>query len=90
MLYCKKIVGKGTNFKEVITSMKMNKDVCFVAVGGIIVLITRCMKKSEVLAYEDSEIEAIHHYYVKDFPTIVALNSMENNLYETDPLKYVK
>ena len=74
------MVGKGTSSKEVITSMKMNKDVCFVAVGGIIVLITRCIKKSEVLAYEDLETEAIHHYYVKDFPTIVVLNSMENSL----------
>ena len=90
MLYYKGMIGKGTRSKEVIESMKMNKAVYFVAVGGITALISRCIKKSEVLAYEDLGTEAIHRYYVEDFPAIVALDSMGNSLYETDPLKYAK
>jgi len=86
----KGMIGKGFRSKEVIDSMKKNKAVYFGAVGGAAALIARSIKKSEVVAYEDLGAEAIFKFYVEDFPAIVVIDSAGNNLYETEPLKYMK
>ena len=86
----KGMIGKGLRSLEVIESMKKNKAVYFGAVGGAAALIARSIKKSEVIAYEDLGAEAIHRYYVEDFPVIVVIDSAGNNLYETEPPKYKK
>ena len=86
----KGMIGKGLRSKEVIESMKKNKAVYFGAVGGAAALIARSIKKSEVVAYEDLGAEAIHRYHVEDFPAIVIIDCLGNNLYETEPPKYKK
>ena len=84
----KGMIGKGLRSKEVIESMKKNKAVYFAAVGGAAALIAQSIKKSEVIAYPDLGAEAIHRYYVEDFPAIVCIDSYGNNLYESEPPKY--
>lgn len=86
----KGMIGKGFRSKEVIESMKKNKAIYLGAVGGAAALIARSVKKSEVIAYEDLGAEAIHRYYVEDFPAIVVIDAYGNNLYETEPPKYRK
>jgi len=86
----KGMIGKGLRSPEVINSMKKNKAVYFGAVGGAAALIARSIKKSEVVAYEDLGAEAIHRYYVEDFPAIVIIDCLGNSLYETEPPKYRK
>lgn len=86
----KGMIGKGLRSKEVIKSMKKNNAVYFHAVGGAAALIAKSIKKSEVVAYEDLGTEAIHRYYVEDFPAIVVIDSAGNNLYETEPPKYAR
>lgn len=86
----KGMIGKGLRSQEVIDSMKKNKVVYFGAVGGVAALIARSIKKSEVIAYEDLGTEAIHRYYIEDFPAIVVIDAYGNNLYETEPPKYRK
>lgn len=86
----KGMIGKGLRSEEVIESMKKNKAVYFVAVGGAAALIARTIKKSEIIAYPDLGAEAIHRYYVEDFPAIVCIDSYGNNLYESEPPKYRK
>ncbi len=86
----KGMIGKGTRSDEVIESMKKNKAVYFGAVGGAAALIARSIKESEVIAYEDLGTEAIHRFYVEDFPLVVVIDSDGNNLYESEPAKYEK
>ena len=86
----KGMIGKGLRSKEVIESIKKNKAIYFAAVGGTAALIARRVKKSEIIAYEDLGAEAIHKFYVEDFPAIVVVDSAGNNLYETEPPKYKK
>ena len=59
-----------------------NKAVFFAAVGGAGALLSRCIKKSEVIAYEDLGTEAIRRLEVENFPVIVVIDSKGNNLYE--------
>ncbi len=84
------MIGKGKRSKEVINSMIKNKAVYFAAIGGAGALLSKCIKKSEIIAYNDLGTEAIRKLYVDDFPVIVVIDSEGNNLYETEPQKYSK
>ena len=86
----KGMIGKGLRSKEVMESIKKNKAIYFAAIGGAAALISRSVKKSEVIAYEDLGAEAVFKFYVKDFPAIVVVDSAGKNLYEIEPLKYMK
>ena len=76
------MIGKGRRSEEVITSMKKNSAVYFAAVGGAGALLSKCIKKAEVIAYEDLGAEAIYKLEVEDFPVIVVIDCEGNNLYE--------
>jgi fumarate hydratase subunit beta len=86
----KAMIGKGFRSQAVIESMKKHKAVFFGATGGAAALIARSITKVEVVAYEDLGTEAIHKLYVVDFPAIVIIDSLGNNLYESEPPKYKK
>ena len=86
----KGMIGKGLRSKEVIESMKKNSAVYFAAIGGVAAIIAKSIKSSEVVAYEDLGAEAIHKYYVEDFPAVVCIDSNGDNLYESEPPKYRK
>ena len=82
------MIGKGARSQEVIQAMKEYGAVYMGAVGGAGALISECVTKCEVVAYEDLGSEAIHRLEVKDFPAIVIIDSEGNNLYESEPEKY--
>ncbi len=84
------MIGKGIRNREVIESMKKNTAVYFGAVGGAAALISRSIIKSELICYEDLGAEAIYRFTVKDFPAIVIIDSLGNNLYESEPPKYAR
>ena len=77
------MIGKGKRSQEVIDAIVHNKAVYFAAVGGAGALLSKCIKKSEVIAYDDLGTEAIRKMEVEDFPVIVVIDSEGNNLYET-------
>lgn len=86
----KGMIGKGLRSKEVVDSMKKNRAVYFAAVGGVAAIIAKSVTRSEVVAYEDLGPEAIHEYYVEEFPAVVCIDREGNNLYESEPPKYRK
>jgi fumarate hydratase subunit beta len=77
------MIGKGKRSKEVIEAIIRNKAVYFAAVGGAWALLSKCIKESEIIAYEDLGPEAIRKLTVEKFPVIVVIDSYGNNLYET-------
>ena len=79
----KAMIGKGKRTKEVIDAVVRNKAVYFAAIGGAGALLSKCIKKSEIVCYEDLGAEAIRKIEVEDFPVIVVVDSEGNNLYET-------
>ena len=83
------MIGKGKRSKEVVEAMKEHGAVYFGAIGGCGALLSRCIKKAEVIAYEDLGAEAIHRLEVEDFPVVVVIDSQGNNLYETGPEAYL-
>ena len=77
------MIGKGKRSKEVLDAIVRNGSIYFAAVGGAGALLSRCIQKSEVIAYDDLGTEAIRRLEVKDFPVIVVVDAEGNNLYET-------
>ena len=83
------MIGKGKRGPEVIDAMKEHGAVYFGAIGGCGALLSKCIKKAEIVAYEDLGAEAIRRLEVEDFPVIVIIDSEGNNLYETGRKAYL-
>mgnify|MGYP000053385724 CR=1 FL=1 len=84
----KAMIGKGKRSKEVIDAIIRNHAVYFAAVGGAGALLSKCIRKSEIVCYEDLGAEAIRKLYVENFPAIVVIDQDGNNLYETSIKKF--
>ena len=84
------MIGKGKRNEEVIAAMKEHGAVYFGAIGGCGALLSKCIKKAEVIAYDDLGAEAIRRLEVEDFPVIVIIDSEGNNLYETGRAAYLE
>lgn len=77
------MIGKGKRTKKVQDAIIRNGSVYFAAVGGAGALLSKKIKASEVVAYEDLGTEAIRKLTVEELPVIVVIDSLGNNLYET-------
>lgn len=84
------MIGKGKRGKEVIDAMKEHGAVYFGAIGGCGALLGKCIKKCEIIAYDDLGAEAIRRLEVEDFPVVVIIDSEGNNLYETGREAYLE
>lgn len=84
------MIGKGKRSKEVLDAVVRNESVYFAAVGGAGALLSKCIKSSEVVAYDDLGTEAIRKLEVENFPVIVVADCEGNNLYETAIKEYQK
>lgn len=83
------MIGKGKRGEEVVDAMKTHGAVYFGAIGGCGALLGKCIKKCQVVAYEDLGPEAIHRLEVENFPVTVVIDSLGNNLYETGRAAYL-
>ena len=83
------MIGKGKRGPEVVAAMKEHGAVYFGAIGGCGALLSKCIKKAEIVAYEDLGAEAIRRLEVVDFPVVVIIDSEGNNLYETGRQEYL-
>jgi len=86
----KGMIGKGMRSREVIDAMRRYRCVYMAAVGGAGALLSKRVRKAEVIAYEDLGPEAIRRLEVEDFPAILVNDIRGNDLYEEGIKKYRK
>ena len=79
----KGMIGKGKRSDNVIESMYKNNAVYFAAIGGAGALLSKCIKKAEVIAYDDLGTEAIRKLEVENLPAIDVIDNKKNNMYES-------
>ena len=84
------MIGKGKRSTEVVDAMKECGAVYFGAIGGCGALLSKCIKKAEIVCYEDLGAEAVRRLQVEDFPAVVIIDSEGNNLYETGRREYLE
>ena len=77
----KGMIGKGGRSEEVKKSMVKHGAVYLAAIGGAGALMSKSIKKAEVIAYPELGAEAVRRMEVEDFPAIVAIDAHGNDLY---------
>jgi fumarate hydratase subunit beta len=84
----KGMIGKGMRSQAVKDAIKKHKAVYLAAIGGAGALISKRIKKAEVIAYEDLGAEAIRRLEVEDFPVTVVNDIYGGDLYQEGKAKY--
>jgi fumarate hydratase subunit beta len=84
----KGMIGKGMRSPVVKEAMKKYKAVYFAAIGGAGALISKSIKKSEVIAYKELGSGAIRRLEVEDFPATVVNDIYGGDLYQEGKAKY--
>ena len=84
----KGMIGKGMRSQAVKDAMKEYKAVYFAAIGGAGALISKSIKKAEVIAYEDLGAEAVRRLEVEDFPVTVINDIYGGDLYQEGKARY--
>lgn len=77
------MIGKAERGSNTVESISKHKAVYLMAVGGAAYLVSKAIKKSKVVAFEDLGMEAIYEFEVEDMPVTVAVDSTGNNVHET-------
>jgi fumarate hydratase subunit beta len=84
----KGMIGKGQRSSDVLEAMQKFKCLYFAAIGGAGAKIAQCIKKSEIVAYDDLGPEAIRRFTVEAFPVFVVNDICGNDLYKEGVKKY--
>ena len=84
----KGMIGKGPRSTEVRSAIKKHKAVYFAAIGGAGALISKTIKKAEIIAYEDLGSEAVRKLEISNFPAIVINDIYGADYYETGKKPY--
>ncbi|MBK2106276.1 fumarate hydratase [Francisella philomiragia] len=79
------MIGKSERGQATIDSIAKNKAVYFMGVGGAAYLISKSIKKAEVVAFEDLGMEAIYEFEVEDMPVTVAVDSLGVSAHQQGP-----
>lgn len=84
----KGMIGKGYRNAEVKESIVKNRAIYLGAIGGTGAAISRCIKKCEVIAFDDLGPEAIRKLEVENMLLTVLIDTNGNDLYEIGRERY--
>jgi fumarate hydratase class I len=79
------MIGKAERGEAAIKAIKEHKAVYLIAVGGAAYLVSKAIKKSRVLAFEDLGMEAIYEFDIEDMPVTVAVDSTGDSIHNSAP-----
>ena len=77
------MIGKGKRSRDVMDAIVRGGAVYFADVGGAGAILSKCVLSSEIVAYEDLGTEAVRRLTIQDFPVVVVMDTLGNDLYET-------
>src|SRR5262245_8915519 len=84
------MVGKAERGPAAIEAIRKHKAAYLMAVGGAAYLVSKAIRKSRVLAFEDLGMEAIYEFEVKDMPVTVAVDANGTSVHTTGPADWSK
>jgi fumarate hydratase, class I len=82
------MVGKAERGPVAIESIKKHRAAYLMAVGGAAYLVSKAIKASRVVAFEDLGMEAIYEFTVEDMPVTVAVDSNGTSVHQTGPAEW--
>jgi fumarate hydratase class I len=81
-------IGKSERGDQAVEAIKRHRGVHLIAVGGAAYLVSKAIRASRVLAFQDLGMEAIHEFEVKDMPVTVAVDATGNAAHEMGPREW--
>ncbi len=84
------MIGKAERGEETIQLIKKHQAVYLMAVGGAAYLVSKAIKNSRTVAFEDLGMEAIYEFDVEDMPVTVAVDSRGEAVHKTGPTFWQK
>ena len=82
------MIGKSERGTATIENIKKNGATYFIAVGGAAYLVSKAIKSSRLVEFEDLGMEAIYEFEVKDMPVTVAVDSTGTAVHRTGPQEW--
>jgi fumarate hydratase class I len=84
------MIGKAERGPVAIESIRRHKAAYLIAVGGAAYLVSKAIRKSRVLAFEDLGMEAIYEFVVEDMPVTVAVDANGASVHNSGPAEWSK
>jgi fumarate hydratase, class I len=82
------MIGKAERGPAAIESIKQHGAVYLMAVGGAAYLVSKAIKSSRLVAFEDLGMEAMREFEVEDMPVTVAVDSRGESVHQTGPAEW--
>jgi fumarate hydratase class I len=82
------MIGKAERGPAAIDAIRDNQAVYLMAVGGAAYLVSKAIRSSHVLAFQDLGMEAIYEFDVVDMPVTVAVDSQGTSVHNTGPAEW--
>jgi fumarate hydratase class I len=84
------MVGKAERGPIAIEAIKEFGAVYLMAVGGAAYLVSKAIRGSRLLAFDDLGMEAIYEFDVVDMPVTVAVDARGTSIHQTGPAEWAK
>jgi len=82
------MIGKAERGPAAIQSIKNHHSTYLMAVGGAAYLVSKAIKSSRIVAFEEMGMEAIREFYVENMPVTVAVDSQGVSVHESGPKEW--
>lgn len=82
------MIGKAERGPATVESIKKHKAVYLIAIGGAAYLVSKAIRSSKLIAFEELGMEAIYEFEVKDMPVTVAVDSKGESVHTTGPAEW--
>jgi len=82
------MIGKGERGPTGIEAIRRHKGVYLMAVGGAAYLVSKAIRKTRLIAFEDLGMEAIREFEVEDMPVTVAVDASGESVHQTGPAEW--
>ncbi len=79
------MIGKSERGDTALEVIRKNKSVYLMAVGGAAYLVSKAIKQSRVVAFEELGMEAIYEFEVEDMPVTVAVDTLGESVHKSGP-----
>ena len=79
------MIGKAERGPDAIDAIRRHGATYLIATGGAAVLVSKAIRSSRILAFEDLGMEAIREFEVEDMPVVVAVNTDGNSVHSLGP-----
>jgi fumarate hydratase class I len=82
------MVGKAERGQSTLETIARHRATYLIAVGGAAYLVSKAIKKSRLVAFEDLGMEAIYEFEVEDMPVTVAVDSRGRSIHDEGPAEW--